>query len=87
MTERRKGWKKEGKSAEREAVIEAIQHWIGRHFDKLHALPWLPVACVSSLSCIPPRPNILAFKRQRKDTKGGRERIKERLKEKYNTDG
>lgn len=25
-TERRKGWK-EGKSTEREAVIEAIQHW------------------------------------------------------------
>lgn len=25
--QRKKGWKKEGKSAEREAVIEAIQHW------------------------------------------------------------
>lgn len=26
-TARIKGWKKEGKSTEREAVIEAIQHW------------------------------------------------------------
>lgn len=64
----KKGWKKDGKKA----VIEAIQHWWGRHSDKLHSLPWLPVACVASLSCIsPPPPRHIAVLEAKERHKGG----------------
>lgn len=84
-TEGRKGLEEGGKSTEREAVIEAIQHWWGRHwwgrhFDKLHALPWLHglPACHPFLAFTPT--NILAFERQRKDTKGRGAREKKAVK-------
>ena len=73
VDERGRGWKKEGKEreAEREAVIEAIQHW--RHFDKLHTLPWLPVACVSSFFLhLPPPPTYWCLSGKGRTQKGVR---------------